>query len=32
MSWCDLLIGITAITILVKILKDRYCEKYGGEK
>ena len=26
MSWCEILLTITAITILVKILKDRYDE------
>jgi len=32
MSWCEILILIVSITILVKILKSNYDEKYGGIK
>jgi hypothetical protein len=31
MNWCEFLICIVAVTILVKILKDNYDEKYGGK-
>jgi hypothetical protein len=31
-SWCEILIFITALTILIKILKNNYDEKYGRKK
>jgi hypothetical protein len=31
-SWCEILICITALTILIKILKDRYSDLYGKKK
>jgi hypothetical protein len=32
MSWCDILICAVAITILIKILKEQYNNKYGRKR
>jgi hypothetical protein len=32
MSWCEILILITSLTILFKVLQGRYKELHGGKK
>ena len=31
LSWIEILLCITAVTVLVKVIKDRYDEKYGDK-
>ena len=31
-SWCEILIFITILTVLIKILRDRYNDLYGRKK
>jgi hypothetical protein len=31
-NWCEILLGITAITIFIKLLKDRYDNLYGRKR